>query len=633
MRNHSAFLNRACVGIAGLKSRFIKAIGALVQAGRRLRLKALLGHVGEVTTLLSPGEKSRLGLVFAGSMFMALIGVLGVGSIMPFIAVASKPEIVHTNVYLKRVYETFRFGSDTGFLLFLGISVLAFIVFTNLSQVIVTYIKSRFTSMRRHTLSLKLMKGYLGQPYTFFLGRDSFEFVKNINSEIGIVINGTLMQFVDLVSNILQAALLVTFLMLVNPGSTLAILATVIVLYLGIYVSLRRVLDRLGTERFNLNLDRSRIVSEAFWGFKEVKIAGVENVFTDEYSVPSKKLARNETLIDVIGEVPRFLLDTVAFSAIMAFVLLSIIKSGGFRDAAAGITLFAYAGYRLLPAVQGIFRCATKLRYGASAAERIVSEFAVVASSPPIGRKRSSRLRFEKGILVDKVVFTYPETDRPVVDDLSLSIGANSLVGLAGRTGSGKTTIADIILGLLVPQQGRLLIDGVAINDGNRRSWQANLGYVPQNIYLSNDSVAANIAFGVPRSEIDISAVERAARMAQIHDFVAGELKDGYDMEIGERGVRLSGGQRQRIGIARALYRNPPVLVMDEATSALDGHTEQAVMQAIDTLQGTKTIIVIAHRLSTLRKCDVIYHMEKGKVLESGSYDELTSRASYFKIG
>jgi len=593
-------------------------------------MKPLLGQVSRVIALLDRREKRKLLLVFAGSVLMALFGVMGVGSIMPFIAVASRPEIIHTNGYLRWAYTAFGFLSDTAFLIFLGIAVLGFLVLTNVSQAAVSYIKTRFTSMRRHSLSLRLMKGYLGQPYAFFLNRNSYEFVKNINSEIALMINGTLMQFVDLVSNIIQSTLLVAFLFAVNPASTLGIIILIAILYGGIYVSVRKVLKRLGAERFDLNFERSRIVSEAFWGFKEVKIMGVESVFLDEYTKPSKKLARNESLGEIIGDVPKFALDTAAFSGIMAFVLISIVASGGFREAAAAVSLYAYAGYRLIPSIQGTFKCITKLRYGAPAAERMVAEFAVIARATAVSRKEVRRMGFERCIELDGVTFAYPNVQNPVIGNLSLSILKNSLVGFAGKTGSGKTTLVDIILGLLVQQAGFLKIDGIEIKESNRRSWQANLGYVPQVIYLSNDTVAANIAFGVPRDRIDMEAVQDAARLAQIHDFIVGELSDSYDTRIGERGIRLSGGQRQRIGIARALYRNPSVLVMDEATSALDTHTEEAVMQAIDALLGTKTIILIAHRLSTLRKCDTIYHLERGRIVDTGRYEELHTRSRYF---
>lgn len=586
--------------------------------------KGSFGHIGKVVSLLEPGEKKRLGLVALGAIGMALIEVVGVGSIMPFMAVAAKPEIIHTNPYLRWGYDSLGFTSDRSFLIALGVAMLAFLVITNASQAVVQYIKVKFTSMRRHTLSLKLLKSYLGQGYPFFLNRNSYDFIKNINTEITQMISGTLMQFVEFISRLIQITLLTAFLFIVNPLSTLGITASILVLYGGIYTFVRKTLKNLGSERFDLNTERSKIVSEAFWAIKEVKILGIEPVFISEYSPPSKRLARNESVNEIIGDVPKFALETVAFSAIIFFVLLTIIKSGGFEDAAAAVSLYAYAGYRLIPAVQNMFKALTKLRYGATTADRLYEEFVSTANGlSNLKTMTTERIGFQDSITLDNISFTYPGIERPVIENLSLTIQANSLVGFAGKTGSGKTTLVDILLGLLRPQKGSIIADGTSVDDLSIRSWQANLGYVPQNIYLSNDSVAANIAFGVPRNAIDMAAVERAAEMAQIHDFIVTELKDGYRTEIGERGIRLSGGQRQRIGIARALYRNPPVLIMDEATSALDHETEEAVMDAIDALAGQKTILLIAHRLSTLKKCDVIYQLEKGKIVMKGKYEEL----------
>lgn len=586
------------------------------------------GHIGKVISLLDPGERKRLGLVALGAIFMALIEVIGVGSIMPFMAVAAKPEVIHTNPYLAWAYDFLGFKSDRTFLIALGVAMLTFLIVTNASQAFVHYIKVRFTSMRRHTLSLRLLKSYLGQQYPFFLNRNSYDFIKNINTEITQMITGTLMQFVEFVSRLIQITLLTAFLFLVNPISTLGITASILALYGGIYTFVRKTLKDLGAERFALNTERSKIVSEAFWAIKEVKILGIEPVFISEYTPPSKRFARNESVNEIIGDVPKFALETVAFSAIIFFVLLTIINSGGFEDAAAAVSLYAYAGYRLIPAVQNMFKALTKLRYGAATADRLYDEF--VSTTNGISNIRAisaERMEFRQSVAFKDISFSYPGADHPVIERMSLTIKANSLIGFAGKTGSGKTTLVDILLGLLRPQDGAVVVDGVAVNEERLRSWQSNLGYVPQNIYLSNDSVAANIAFGVPRKDMDMAAVEQAARMAQIHDFIVSEMKDGYATEIGERGIRLSGGQRQRIGIARALYRNPPVLIMDEATSALDHQTEEAVMDAIDALAGQKTIILIAHRLSTLKKCDVIYQLEKGRIVATGNYDSLFQKS------
>jgi ATP-binding cassette, subfamily B, bacterial PglK len=588
------------------------------------------GSIGKVLALLTPGEKKRLWVVLAGSIFAALIEAMGIGSIMPFVAVASKPSVIHENSYLRMAFDLLGFSSDTSFMVFLGIAVLALLITTNLSQAFLHYIKVRFTSYRRHALSLRLLTGYLRQPFVFFLNRNSFDFVKNINAEIGGMINYTLMQFVELFTRIIQVSLLVSFLVLVNPTSTLLIAVAIIALYGLIFTLVKKTMRRLGSERFEVDTERARIVSEAFWGVKEMKLAGSEKEIISEYTKPSRQYARIETTSAILSDVPKFALETAAFSSIILYVLITIVRSGGFHDTAGAITLFAYAGYRLIPAVQALFRAMTQIRFGAATAEKISGEFKTVATGADLPAGKAERLLYRNMLELRNVSFTYPRVDEPVIQNLSLRIPANGLIGLAGKTGSGKTTLVDLIMGLLAAQSGTISVDGTDLQDANIRNWQANVGYVPQGIYLSNDSIAANIAFGVSKEHIDREAVERAGRLSQLHDFVCESLAEGYDTAIGERGIRLSGGQRQRIGIARALYREPSVLIMDEATSALDSHTEQAVMAAIDTLQGTRTIILIAHRLTTLKKCDVIYLMEKGTILDSGSYSELQARSRYF---
>jgi ABC-type multidrug transport system fused ATPase/permease subunit len=588
------------------------------------------GYIRKVISLLTPGERRRLWIVALGSIFAALVEVVGIGSIMPFVTVASKPSIIHENHYLSLLFSLLGFKNDQSFLIFLGLGVLGMLVVTNASQALLHYIKVRFTSMREHTLSLRLLTGYLKQSFIFFLNRNSYDFVKNINSEIGQMIKLVLMQFVEVLSRIIQVSVLTLFLFLIHPTVTLAIAVTIIGLYGLVFAVVKSILKRLGVERFDLKTERSRIVSEAFWGIKELKIAGSETVVITEFTPPSLKGAQNETLSTIIGDIPKFALETVAFSTIVGYVLFLIVRSGGFQNVAATIMLFVYAGYRMIPAIQALFKAFTQLKYGAATADKIAREFDLVSGGLPLARKATPRLSFQSTLELKDISFTYPNMDIPVIPGLSMKIPANSLIGFAGKTGSGKTTLVDIILGLLDVQSGSILIDGVALRQDTVRGWQANLGYVPQNIYLSNDTIAANIAFGVGKKSIDLEAVMRAAKLSQIHEFVQEELKEGYETKIGERGIRLSGGQRQRIGIARALYRDPSVLILDEATSSLDTHTERAVMEAIDTLQGTRTIILIAHRLTTLKKCDTIYLMERGKLVDSGTYDELRLRSKYF---
>lgn len=587
-------------------------------------------HILHVVKLLSKNDRRKLLVVVFMAIFMALIEVIGVGSIMPFMTVASNPAVIHTHKILIMVYSFLHFSSDRAFIIFLGVVVLAFLVITNVTQAFMSYIKVKFTSMRRHSLSLRMLEGYLSQDYVFFLNRNSHEFVKNINTEIQQMINGTLMQLVDLISRVIQTLVLTGFLFFINPLSTLGITVVMIGIYGTIYFFVRNVLKRLGLNRFNLNSERTKTVSEAFWGIKEVKITGTEQVYVDEFSGPSKELAKNESISEIIGDVPKFALETAAFSSIMFFVMFTIIKSGTFVEVAGTVTLYAYAGYRMIPAVQGLFKAITKLKYSAPTAELLIKEFDLISGTRSIQRNSVKTMPFEHSLKLTNICFTYPNMAKPVLGDISLTIKSNELLGFAGTTGSGKTTLIDIVLGLLVPQSGQLLVDDVLVTSDKIRSWQKNLGYVPQNIYLSNTSISRNIAFGIPYAEIDMEAVKKAASMAQIDDFISKELPQGYETEIGERGIRLSGGQRQRIGIARALYRNPSILIMDEATSALDSHTEKAVMEAIDSLQGTRTIILIAHRLTTLQKCDTVYLMEKGAIVDSGTYAELEQRSSYF---
>jgi len=310
-------------------------------------------------------------------------------------------------------------------------------------------------------------------------------------------------------------------------------------------------------------------------------------------------------------------------------MLYLMAQSGSFASALPIIALYAFAGYRLMPALQQIYGALTSLRFAGPALDALHQDLMSLQPAGP--NTQQPAMPLTQAITLNNIVYRYPNAATPTLKSISLSIPAKSTVGLVGTTGSGKTTTVDLILGLLDAQEGTLAIDGQPITDHNKRAWQRAIGYVPQQIYLADDSVAANIAFGIEPEQIDLAAVERAAKIANLHEFVISDLPQGYATTVGERGVRLSGGQRQRIGIARALYHNPQVLILDEATSALDNLTEQAVMEAVHNLGHEITIILIAHRLSTVRECDQIFLLEKGELKGSGIYDELTASSQQFK--
>jgi len=584
---------------------------------------SLLKQINSVLSLLERKEKLQFIFLIIGSILLGIIEVIGVSSIMPFIAVASQPELIQSNEYLSLFYTTFNFTSDKAFLMVLGFLMLVFVIIRNAYLGFFYYAQNRFTNMRRHSLSLKLFRIYISQKYPYFLNKNSYEFVKNIINEIEILINGTILQIVNLITHIFQILLLSAFLFYINPFATLFISITLTFVYGLIYILIKKEVRRLGKERYRMNTLRMRVVNEAFWGIKETKITGCEQSFIDSFTYPSKMLSKNHTKEEVINIIPKYILEIIAFSSILFFIMMMILKTNDFTIIVSSISVYAYAGYRLMPSVQGLFRSFSRFKYSIPAASRIVEEFKNRFSDRDPIDKTVPRMSFKKEIAVRNLSFAYNKTNKKVLDSINLTITANTLVGFAGKTGSGKTTLVDIILGLLIPQEGSIVIDGNSIDNDSIRNWQQNLGYVPQTIYLSNDTIASNIAFGNTSKTMDFKAVRDAAKLAQIDDFIMNELPDQYETTVGERGIRLSGGQRQRIGIARALYRNPSVLVLDEATSALDNQTEKDVMTAIDGLSGKKTILLIAHRLSTLRKCDEIFYLENGVITKRGKYEEL----------
>ena len=591
--------------------------------------------------LLTPEHRKKL-LVLGLLVFLSgFFEIAGVASIMPFMGMIVDPRLALESRWIAPIHQLFPLPPRE-FMILMGGIVLGVLFLSNLVSALTTWSILRFSFTAGRDLSKMMFAVYLNHPYLFFLNRNTSELAQNTLFEIGRLVNNILIPFLTVVSRAVIVLFILGLLLAVNP--MIALLSGLVLggAYGGIFLFVRRTLSRTGLEVSKENTRRFQVASETFSGIKDIKILGREQAFFDLFAVPVERYTYFQAKSQMISLLPRYAMETLAFGGIIVIVIALLSMGGNLSTTLPLISLYALAGYRLMPSLQQIFANWSLIRFNLPAIDKVVSDIESLPgretgpysgrrfSMPSVPPKISRPLPLRREIRLSELSFSYPGRDDRVLDRVTLSIPANASVGIVGSTGSGKTTTLDILLGLLEPTSGELSVDGVAVTVENRRRWQASLGYVPQQIMLVDDTVRNNIAFGIPEAEIDMERVIRAAKLAHLHDFIQTELPDGYDTGIGERGVRLSGGQRQRIGIARALYHDPAVLVLDEATSALDNMTESVIMEALSTLSRQKTILMVAHRLTTVRDCDMIVVLERGRIADIGTYDELLDREGLF---
>jgi len=591
--------------------------------------------IKKILSLLTLRERKHAFLLMVMVLIMALLDTIGVASILPFMSVISNPSLIETNFILNTMFQAssiFGIKNNQEFLFALGFGVFIILVVSIAFKALTTYAQVRFIEMRNYNISKRLITGYLHQPYNWFLNRHSADLGKTILSEVSQVVRTSIKALIDLIAKSMVTILLIVLLIIANPKLALIVGFTIIGAYGLFFYFIRNYLNQIGVIRLKNNEFRFLAISEAFGAAKEVKVGGLEQAYIKRYTDPAKIFALKNAAASVITTLPRFFFEIIAFGGIILMILYIMKQTGNFSDALPIISLYVFAGYRLMPAIQQIYTSFTSLALGGPSLDKLHED---IKNLKPLNvNLNQDILPFNKNITLKNIYYSYPNASRTALKDISLSIPAKSSVGLVGTTGSGKTTTVDIILGLLESQKGALEVDGKIITTQNSRSWQRSIGYVPQHIYLSDDTVQNNIAFGVDHKDVDQKAVEKASKIANLHEFISDELPNQYQTTIGERGVRLSGGQRQRIGIARALYHNPQVLILDEATSALDNQTEKAIMDAVNNLSKGKdiTIIIIAHRLSTVKKCDQIFLLEKGQLKNQGTFEELIKVNENFRI-
>jgi ABC-type bacteriocin/lantibiotic exporter with double-glycine peptidase domain len=488
------------------------------------------------------------------------------------------------------------------------------------------YFQLSFSLMCEYTMGKRLLQIYLSQPYAWFINSHSSDLAKNVLSTVNQIIHQGLLPLFNLISQTIVIFFITTLLVLVDLKLTIIVGSTLGIFYGVVYLSFSNLVNRKGSERVKNDQDRYAALSNAFGSIKETKLGNLVNFFIQKFSKPAKNFAKNQAAAQTISQLPRYLFEAIAFGGLLLIILYLMRQSNNFITILPILSLYIFAAYRLMPATQQLYSSFISLRYVDKAIDTIYK----IRPTKLNFNSSNKKIDFKKEISLKNITYFYPKSIKTNLNNISLKILANTTVGVVGHTGSGKTTLIDVILGLLEPQDGILKIDDTIIDKNNLSLWQNNIGYVPQQIFLIDDTLTSNIAFGIDEKSINHEVVEQVSKIANLHNFVINELPEKYNTIIGERGIRLSGGQRQRIGIARALYNNPSVLILDEATNSLDNSTERNVMNSLNNLRNKITIIFIAHRINTLEKCDQIILMENGKIIASGNYDELSNHSKEF---
>lgn len=593
----------------------------------------MFSEIKELFGLLTQSQRRRFYTLQILVVFMALAEVAGVAAIGPFMMLVSDPAMLESTGKLAELYQASGLQSHDDFIFALGLGVLLVLVLGSMVSVLATWKLARYSNSVGTEIGSRLYRYYMHQPWLYHASNSSSKLTSKVAADAARMTGQILTPLMQINARSVLCVFMLITVVLYNPE--VGVLGAIVLVgaYLAVYRVVRARLDRSGKAVSEEQKIRYSLMSEGFGGVKDVLLLGRQKNFTHDFSQSSARFARRQSNIQILSQIPRYMIEVIAFGALI-FLTLYLLKSEeqGAGTLLASLAVYGLAGFKLVPAFQAVYSQFTTLKGGLPAFENLKADLhSCQEFEANMEAAAEQEAVIPQSIIsLREVTFSYPNKATPALDALSLDIPVNKTVGLVGASGSGKSTAIDMLLGLLIPDVGSLLVDAVKIDNSNRAGWQKSLGYVPQSIFLSGASVKENVAFGLSASEIDENLVEKAIAMAHL-DEVVNDLPQGIETKVGERGVQLSGGQRQRIGIARALYHNADVLVLDEATSALDGLTEKLIMEAVSDFAGKKTIVMIAHRLATVKQCDIIYLMQDGKVVASGSYDELIKNNKKFK--
>lgn len=568
--------------------------------------------VKQVLSILNRGEKIKLVILFFMVGLGSILELLGVSAFSPLINLITDPSIIHTKWYLEWLYQALRIQDTRRFLSVVILIIIVIYIIKNVYLIWERNILYRYIFNVQKRVSVKLLKAYLNEPYSFFLTRNTAVLQRSLQSDTDSFVKA-IKHFLELMIEAITCVVIIVYLFLVSHSMTI-IIAVILVGLVGFFaLTTKKKTQKLGRDSQKYKAEIYQYMNQALGGVKEIKVLNREHTFLDKYEDSFGKFTYAQRVSEILGMVPKYCVEASCMTGLLVAILLKMyFGQKDLIDFIPQLSVFAIASVRLLPSVGRINQYFTYILYEQPSIALVYHDLQEVENIEE-QTKQNQDWKLKSELRICSISYHYPNTDKNVLENASMVIRKGTMVGLVGASGAGKSTLADIILGLLTPQMGKIFADDLDVLK-NVHTWQQEIGYIPQVIYLSDDSIRNNIAFGVPEDEIDDTRVRLAAEQAQLADFID-LLPDGYQTSVGDRGIRLSGGQRQRIGIARALYNDPELLILDEATSALDHDTETAVMEAIDHLQGQKTMIIIAHRLSTIANADCIYEVADGKIV------------------
>jgi ABC-type multidrug transport system fused ATPase/permease subunit len=597
------------------------ATAAADTSSPRLRRIAPPAKVWEgLKLLLGPGARLRLFMIFMGSLAVSFLEVIGLLTIIPLVQLISSTD--DSTGLLGWIESFFDYPSRSRLSIILATMVMGAFIAKAAFVVLFRWWASGYVFGQEARTGAELLERYMHAPYWLHLERNSAEFLRTLGDSTSQAYSGFVMASINFGTEAVVALVIVSVLVAVQP---LAALAVALYFVVAGYLYLKLIAKR-STEAGRVLSEQSmrsiKTANQALGSVKEVKIRNSQSYFVDQYSQARREMAGAKRLAGFLTELPKYVLEVIFITGV-GLLSLTVVARSTSKDVLGLLALFVAAGFRLLPSLVKMMSSYTATRTGRVGFNLVVADILAFPDIPAHGKLEFNprALPLDDTLEVERISFSYSENLPPVLSDVSFSVSAGESIGIVGASGAGKSTLVDILLGLHLPDSGRITTDGVDITT-NMPGWQSKIGLVPQDVYILDDSLMANIAFGIPDEEVDPDALERVIRQAQLTQFVD-DLPDGINSTVGERGLRISGGQRQRIGVARSLYSQPSLLILDEATSALDNETEMRISETIQALHGSLTLIVVAHRLSTIRDCDRILFLDKGFVRAIGTFDEL----------